>query len=263
MGSAEINGPLWSTAPADWATLQEPNHAPLFEEMLGAADVGEGTRLLDVGCGAGVSTQLAVARGAKVCGIDAAEGLIDYARAAVPSAEFRVGDMQHLPFDDDAFDVVFAANSIQYAEDLGATLTEFRRVTKSGGRVIAGLFAPADQTAYASIFAAVKEVMPPPPPGAKSGGPFALSVPGVLEGHFEDAGLSASQARRVEAPFSYASVDDHWRVCKSAGPFQSMFRAVSEATLERAVGTACKPFTREDGSVTIPNAFIYVVATLP
>ena len=108
MGSADINGPLWSTQPADWAAIQEPNHAPLFEAMLTATNVGQGTRLLDVGCGGGWSSKLASNRGARVTGLDAAEGLIEYARGAVPGASFQVGDIEHLPFEDGTFDVVFA-----------------------------------------------------------------------------------------------------------------------------------------------------------
>ncbi len=53
MGTAEIQGELWSKVPQDWATLQEPMHKPLWEAMLDRAMVGSGTRILDAGCGGG------------------------------------------------------------------------------------------------------------------------------------------------------------------------------------------------------------------
>ena len=34
MGTAKVQGDLWSIAASDWAIIQEPNHNPLFEAML-------------------------------------------------------------------------------------------------------------------------------------------------------------------------------------------------------------------------------------
>jgi 2-polyprenyl-3-methyl-5-hydroxy-6-metoxy-1,4-benzoquinol methylase len=59
MGTAEIQGELWSKMPQDWSTIQEPMHIPLWEAMLEVALVGSGTRFLDVGCGGGGSSVLA------------------------------------------------------------------------------------------------------------------------------------------------------------------------------------------------------------
>lgn len=85
--------------------------------MLNAAEVGPGTRFLDVGCGGGGSSVLAAERNTQVSGLDAAEGLLEVVRERISTGDFRVGDIESLPFDDDAFDVVFAANSVQYSED--------------------------------------------------------------------------------------------------------------------------------------------------
>ena len=53
MGSAQVHGALWGQAPEDWAYIIEKQHSPLFEAMLNVADVGQGTHLLDAGCGEG------------------------------------------------------------------------------------------------------------------------------------------------------------------------------------------------------------------
>ena len=100
MGSARVQGELWGRAPEDWAGMQEAQHAPLFEAMLDAAGVGDGVRFFDAGCGGGGASVLADGRGAAVSGLDASAPLIDVARDRVSGGDFRVGDLEALPFAD-------------------------------------------------------------------------------------------------------------------------------------------------------------------
>ncbi|UCG23680.1 MAG: class I SAM-dependent methyltransferase, partial [Chloroflexota bacterium] len=148
MGTAEIQGELWDRAPQDWADLQEPMHLPLWQVMLDRCQVGAGTRLLDAGCGGGGASVLAAKRGAIVSGIDAAEGLVAIARERVSDGDFRVGDIESLPFEDDAFEAVLAANSLQYAADRVAALREFSRVCTPDGYIAVALFAPQERVTF-------------------------------------------------------------------------------------------------------------------
>jgi SAM-dependent methyltransferase len=259
MGTAEIEGELWSKMPQDWSTIQEPMHIPLWEAMLEVALVGSGTRFLDVGCGGGGSSVLAAERGAQVSGLDAAEGLIAISRERVPNGDFRVGDIESLPFGDEVFDAVFAANSVQYTEDRIKALRELGRVCTLKGRIVAGLFGPPEKVAFGVIIKTVRDAMPEPPPG---GGPFELSVPGKLEGLFEAAGLNVLESGEVDCPFNYPDFETFWRALVSAGPFQSTLRVVSEEKLRLALRDAVEAFRLGNGELLIqPNAFKYVVAT--
>src|SRR5437868_12209979 len=105
-GTAELQGRLWNVKAADWAELQEPYVTPAFIAALDALGVSDGTRLLDVGCGAGRALRLAADRGAKVTGLDASHGLLEYARRRVPDATIVQGELQSLPFADGTFDAV-------------------------------------------------------------------------------------------------------------------------------------------------------------
>src|SRR5262249_55596505 len=172
VGTAERQGRLWSVATADWAEYQEPYLEPAFRAGLDAVGVGEGTRLLDVGCGAGLALRLAADRGADVNGLDAAPGMLEYARRRVPGAELVQGEIQSLPFADDAFDAVTGFNSFQYAADPVAALREARRVTVPGGRILVLVWSPAEMCQLAPHLQSLGALMPPPPPGAP--GPFAL-----------------------------------------------------------------------------------------
>ena len=57
--AAEVQRRLWGTDPRAWADLAEAHNRPLFEAVLDAAHVTGGTRLLDVGCGSGLTLVLA------------------------------------------------------------------------------------------------------------------------------------------------------------------------------------------------------------
>ena len=97
-------------------------------------------KVLDVGCGPGTITAgLAdrVPRG-HVTGIDAAQGIIDQARAEAGAREnltFATGDVYALDYPDDSFDVVHAHQVLQHLGDPVAALREMRRVTRPGGIV--------------------------------------------------------------------------------------------------------------------------------
>lgn len=257
MGSAAIQGELWGKLPRDWTDLQEPMHQPLWEAMLNAGQVILGTRFLDVGCGGGGAAILAHRRGAHVTGLDAAAPLIDIARERVPEADFHTGDIESLPFADGAFDVVFAANAIQYAADRLAALRELKRVSASGARLVSGLFSVPERVQFRVFFKAVRDTLPEPPPGD---GPFGLSTPGVLENLIEQAGFQVIGGDEVNCPFHYKDFEVLWKANVSAGPVQGALRSVSADTLKANIQSAVQPFQRNDGSIYMDNAFRYVIA---
>jgi 2-polyprenyl-3-methyl-5-hydroxy-6-metoxy-1,4-benzoquinol methylase len=110
LGSSAVQGELWGARAGDWAEVQEPAQSELYPPILDAAGVGAGTMLLDVGCGSGVAAGTARRRGAVVSGIDAALPLVELARARVTGSEFRVGELEALPYEDGSFDVVTGFN---------------------------------------------------------------------------------------------------------------------------------------------------------
>jgi cyclopropane fatty-acyl-phospholipid synthase-like methyltransferase len=85
-GSADRWGPLWGARPRAWAEGEEMQ-VPTYEEAIGRIGVAPGQRVLDIGCGTGVFLRLVADRGAKPCGLDASEALLEIARERVPEAE--------------------------------------------------------------------------------------------------------------------------------------------------------------------------------
>ena len=259
MGSQKAQGLLWGVEPEGWAS-HEPNHSPLFRAMMEATDIGLGKNVLDIGCGAGHSTALIKEAGATVVGVDAAQGMVDYANKTFNGVDFQVGGLEELAFGDDEFDVVFAANSVQYAADLGTALGELGRVCKPGGSIVAGLFGPPEAVSYKPVLDALGQFMPKPPPGGKPGGPFRLSAPGVLEEGFASAGIEVSRTGEVNCPFEYGSWDQFWRGTRAGGPTQMVIGLAGLEAVEEATRKAVEPLTAEDGSITFDtNVYIYIV----
>src|SRR5262245_26392056 len=102
MGTAELQGSIRRSRPNDWAGPAAPVTLPAFEAVYARARVGAGTRVLDLGCGAGTALMYARSLGAEVAGLDAAEPLIEVARRRLPGARLEVGDLEELPFDSNA-----------------------------------------------------------------------------------------------------------------------------------------------------------------
>jgi len=257
MGSAEMQGELWGGAPRDWAELQEPMHEPLWNAMLDAAGVRPGSRFCDAGCGSGGASVLAAERGAIVSGLDASAPLLEVARERLPDADFRVGDMENLPFPDGAFDAVIAASSVQYCADRIAALRELSRVCARDGKVVVGLWGAPEGVEYRVVFAAVRDALPEPPPGK---GPFELSVDGVLSGLISEAGLKIQGRGEVVCPFRYPAFEVFWRANSAAGPLQAALRKVSEEVLRERLRDALADQYGPDGSLSFHNTFQYFVA---
>lgn len=258
MGSAVIQGELWGRAPGDWAHLQESQHRPLWEAMLDGTGVGNDTRMLDAGCGGGGACVLAADRGAQVSGVDASEALLEVARDRVPGGDFRVADLEALPFPDRSFGAVIAASSVQYAADVGAALRELARVAADDGRLAVGLFSTPDKVDIRVIFDALRDLMPAAPPGA---GPFALSAPGVLEALVEEAGMEVLSSGEAACPFAYPDVGTFLRAILAGGPVQRVLDAAGADAVQAALVDAAAPHRRADGSYRFANnAFRFVVA---
>lgn len=122
-----------------WAPRYDgPNPAietetPIFRKLIEALPAG---RALDAACGTGRHSALLTELGWDVVGVDATVGMLDVARAKVPSAEFREGRLEALPLDDASVDLVVCALALTHVEDLAPVYAEFARVLRAGGRVV-------------------------------------------------------------------------------------------------------------------------------
>lgn len=256
-GSAEVQGRLWGTRARDFAAF-EPRMAPLYRAALDDVELGEGMRLLDVGCGAGMVVRLAVERGARAAGLDAAAPLIEIARERVPDADLRVGEMEALPHGDDAFDVVTGFNAFQFAADPAHALREAGRVARPGAPVVVATWGRPEQCEAGGYVRAVGGLLPPPPPGAP--GPFALSAPGALEELAARGGLRPGTRREVACAWTFAGDEDLLRGLRSTGFAVRAAAEAGEDAVGEAILGAAAPYRASDGGYRLENVFTYLIA---
>jgi SAM-dependent methyltransferase len=205
-----------------------------------------------------MAAQIAASRGADVSGIDAADALLSIARSRVPEADLRQGDLEELPFADQSFDVVTGFNSVQYAGNPAAALGEARRVTKSEGSVIIMTWGNPEGMEAASLVAALRPLMPTPPPGAP--GPFALSDEKALRQFATGAGLNPVEVFDVDSPFIYADEASALRGLNSSGVAARAMENTSEEAVTEAHATAIAPFRQSDGSYRVAASFRCLLA---
>ena len=254
-GTAPLQGELWGARARDWAE-QELQHRPLYEHALRSLDIRRGKAVLDVGCGSGVFCRFAADAGAHVTGIDAAGSLVEIAQERVPEAGLRVGDLQFLPFADDAFDVVTGFNSFQYGADPVAALAEARRVAKPGSPVFVLVWGRQDRTELAAILGALRRLLPPAPPDAP--GPFALSEEGALETLVAQAGLEPIDGGYIDAPFEYRDEESLLRAMLASGPATLAIRTSGEDAVRQAALEASAPFRTAHGGYRIETEWRHV-----
>ena len=97
------------------------------------AELRDGDRWIDVGCGAGRFTALAPGG----IGVDVAEAALERARENVPGGDFRlVEDDGTLPVGHGEADLVWCSETIEHVADALGLLEECRRVLAPGGRLL-------------------------------------------------------------------------------------------------------------------------------
>lgn len=128
-----MKGLLDSALANPWSALRTVLDGPLHpggreatETLLDRAGVTAGTRLVDVGCGAGEAVAAARARGADAVGVD---------RDPTGGAATLRGDLRRLPLRDDSVDVVLGECVYCLVEDRPRALREARRTLRPGGRL--------------------------------------------------------------------------------------------------------------------------------
>lgn len=259
MGSAPVQGRLWGNLARDYAEGLEQTALPLYGATLDAAQVGSGTRLLDAGCGSGLLALLAHLRGARVTGLDASTPLIKVARERLAEADLRVGELETLPFEDGSFDAATAVNSIFYASDMAAAMSELARVVRPGGRVAVTGWGPPHRCEFlTAVMPRVAPLMPPPPSGAPAEHPvLALSKPGALAALLEEAGLRVVDHGEVACPFVFPSLEASWRANASAGPNQVAIEHSGEEAVRAVFEQADREHLRADGTVRYENVFLW------
>jgi SAM-dependent methyltransferase len=137
--------------------------------LVDATGIHEGDLVLDIAAGSGNVAIPAARTGARVIASDLTPELLDEgARQAAQAGvvlEWQVADAEHLPYDDDEFDVAVSAVGIMFAPHHQEAADELVRVVAPGGRIGLASWTPAGF--IGQMFATMKPYVAPPPAGVQ------------------------------------------------------------------------------------------------
>lgn len=171
-----------------------------------------GGRVIDIGCGTGVSTALLAEQGMKPCGLDLSHPFLRIAHENIDSS-FLQGDATRLPFAENSVDSIGLNAVIEHVPHVEHLLSELTRVIKPQGHLI--IFSPN----LLSPFTPIKQVIRRIVKGDELSTPFYDSIPGALlyafEGFFRLARKRFSEEPSLE--FRRPSLE------KTANDFDSVF----------------------------------------
>ncbi len=122
----------------------------LADRVIAAAEIGPASRVVDVGCGYGLTAhRAAVTTGAQVVGLTLSTEQAGVAQArpvpdGVPPPEIVVRDWLANGLPDAAFDAAWAVESTTHMPDRPRVFTEVARVLRPGGRFVLCVWLAAD-----------------------------------------------------------------------------------------------------------------------
>ncbi len=231
-----------------------------------AAEIQQGQHLLDVACGTGILTRVIAERvGAEgsVSGVDINPGMIAVANRIAPEIEWREGDVEALPYEDDSFDVVFCQFGLMLFSSPKNALQEMQRVLKPGGRLLVSVFgALEDLPAYAAIADVYEQVVNQSVADALRM-PFSMGDTDALTSVFTSAGIHSAEMNLEERMACFASVKD-MVLSDAKGWFPFAGIHLDEDTIElvtKNAETALKAFHTSGGAVEFPVRVQIVTAT--
>lgn len=259
--SSRRAGEAWGAAAADWATLIEPWSLPYWAAAFESVEVGPDDHVLDIACGSGLALVVAQCRGARVAGIDAAEGLVHIARRRLPDGDVQVGDMNALPWPDDTFDVVASFNGIWAGCE--PAMREASRVLASGGRFVIGFWGnPRQMDLVRSWGAALAELLPPDDFQSEAR-LLEIGRPGVAEAMLEEVGMGITERATVPVLIEFPDLDVAVRAYSSPGPSRLAIAHSGQGRWQERLRQAFEPFVSpDDGVVRLRNEAVFVTAGL-
>ena len=242
--------------------------------------VGEGDRVLDVGCGFG-DTAIKLARlvgpGGEVVGVDCCDAFLNYAHqeaetAGLTNISFMRGDAE-ISLPDKKFDFVFARFGTMFFANPVAGLRNMRKALKPGGKMVHIVWRDRADNPWLSMAKdIVLQILPPPGDDAQTcgPGPFSMSDQAMVTAMMKSAGCENIEFHRVDAPvFVGKNVEDAIAFQLAIGPAGEVFReagAVAEEKreqVEAALAAAINQQKIEAEGIVMDSSSWVISATNP
>ena len=202
------------------------------EEFFDRLAVQPGTKLLDVGCGAGQLALIAARKRVNVTGCDIATNWLEQAQSRADAegltAKFEEGDAESLPYPDGAFDTVTTLIGAMFAPRPEMVAAQLTRVCRPGGMIAMANWTPGGF--IGQMFKIIARHIAPP--GMPS--PVLWGDEATVRDRLSRGIARLEVSRRMypfEYPFSPADVVEFFR--ENYGPMTRAFAALESQGQEK------------------------------
>ena len=260
-----------------WVTDQDRYDrmlAPFAEALFAAAPLTTRSRVLDIGCGTGITTCEAArtASGGTARGLDISYAMVEGARtraveAGLTNVTFDVGDAQTESFAGDV-DVVISRFGVMFFDDPIRAFANIRTALAPTGRIAFVCWQELLVNPWMAVPAAAmaRHVELPGVGSAHAPGPFAFGDREYVLEILDAAGFTDVAVDPMTTSVLLGgggSLDDAVKFLRSTGIARALFADVPPATVERAVAeiaTAIEPYVTADGARLEGAAWIVTAA---
>jgi ubiquinone/menaquinone biosynthesis C-methylase UbiE len=268
----------WSTpgVAEHWKQLSSERNrqlAPATEALFELARVGPGSRVLDLGTGAGDVAIMAAERvgpRGSVVATDFSDEMVSTARATVLDAGLtkvtvRRMDVEHIDLPDASFDAVLARMVLMFVDDLAAAFAGVARVLAPWGRFAATTWsALANNPFHAIIIGVARESGPLPEPAPELVRAFRLSDPQPLVDAAEVAGFREIETRLVTGERRVPSIAELITAQKQLPFIDNLLSSLDDPSRKRAwaeIERRLRTFEGSDGVALFPTEMLVFGAT--
>jgi ubiquinone/menaquinone biosynthesis C-methylase UbiE len=177
--------------------LVGPLFRPWAELTVEELGVSASDRVLDIACGTGIVARLAQQRlgdAAYIVGIDISPAMLEVARSAAPSIDWRQGSADSLPLrDGEQFDVVICQQGLQFFPNKAAAVAQMRRALVRGGKLAVSVWRSDEEIPFFRELRRVAEANLGPITDQR----YGYGDVSALEALLRDAGFRDVRSRKL------------------------------------------------------------------